>query len=116
MNAESFLEETIESVIHQEYTNWELLLIDDGSSDASTAIAKEYSSKYPGKIIYLEHEGHVNKAAAASRNLGITKANGELAALLDADDIWLPQYLKQQMAIFQNNPQISMLCEATRYW
>lgn len=116
LNAENFLVETIESVIQQEYKNWELILVDDGSSDNSTGIAKEYAYKYPDKIIYLEHEGHANKAAAASRNLALTKAKGELAALLDADDFWLPQYLGGQVAIFKNNPQISMLCEASHYW
>lgn len=115
-NVEKYLRETIESVIHQEYTNWELILIDDGSQDRSTAIAKEYTRQYPEKIFYFEHEEHKNKAAAASRNLGLTKARGDLVAFLDADDLWLPQKLKHQVEIFQNNPQISMLCEAALYW
>ncbi len=116
LNAEDFLIETIESVIQQEYKNWELILVDDGSSDNSTVIAKEYACKNPNKIIYLDHEGHVNKAAAASRNLALTKAKGELVALLDADDFWLPQYLNGQVAVFRNNPQISLFCESSKYW
>ena len=115
-NAEIYLKETIESVINQDYTDWELILIDDGSSDSSTSIAKEYAEKYLHKIFYAEHEGHINKAAAATRNLGITKARAEIVALLYADYLWLPQYLQQQMKILQANPQISMLCEASRYW
>jgi glycosyltransferase involved in cell wall biosynthesis len=116
LNAENFLKETVECVLQQEYTNWELLLIDDGSTDNSTDIAKEYSLKYPGKVFYYEHEGHVNKAAAASRNLGLKHANGELIALLDADDIWLPKKLKQQVTIFEKYPEVGMLCEASKYW
>ena len=52
----NFLQEAIESVVQQQYQNWELLLIDDGSSDNSTGIANTYSEKYPGKVIYVEHE------------------------------------------------------------
>ncbi len=115
-NAEIYLKETIESVLNQDYTDWELILIDDGSSDGSTSIAKGYAEKYLHKIFYAEHEGHINKGLSPTRNLGITKARGEIVAFLDADDVWLPQYLQQQMKILQANQQISMLCEASRYW
>src|SRR5690349_14101584 len=60
-NDDAYLAETIESVIHQDFTDWELLLIDDGSSDNSTAIAKKYAAASGGKIIYVEHPGHTNK-------------------------------------------------------
>jgi glycosyltransferase involved in cell wall biosynthesis len=115
-NAEEFLRETVESVIAQEYTNWELILIDDGSIDGSGEIARKFAEKYPEKIFYFAHEGGANKGAAASRNLGLEKARGELAAFLDADDVWLPQKLKSQTEIFKENPSISMLCESTKYW
>src|SRR5215217_1967355 len=115
-NEERFLEETIQSVLHQTYPYWEILLIDDGSSDNSTALAKNNASRYPDKIFYVEHEGHVNKGLSATRNAGIAKARGELVALLDADDIWLPEKLQKQVAIFQQNPQIAMACESSFYW
>ncbi len=110
------MEEAIESVLHQEYQNWELLLVDDGSSDRSTAIAQKYAASYPAQIIYCEHAGHVNKGLSASRNEGIRQAKGALIACLDADDVWLPAKLAQQVAIFQRHPGIAMVAEASTYW
>ncbi|HZF66356.1 MAG TPA: glycosyltransferase family 2 protein, partial [Chitinophagaceae bacterium] len=115
-NVERFLEETIESVLKQSYSNWELLLIDDGSVDNSPAIAKAYANKYPAKIFYLEHEGHINRGASASRNLGLSKARGDLVSFLDSDDILLPDKLKEQVLIFERMPAASVICEATKYW
>src|ERR1700748_2175954 len=100
-NEERFLADAIESVIKQKFTDWELILIDDGSSDSSTNIARFYANAYEGKIIYIEHEGHANKSTAASRNLGISKARGELVAFLDADDVWAPEKLIEQLKIMR---------------
>lgn len=115
-NVKAFLVETIESVISQLYTNWELILIDDGSTDGSTEIAKDYSRKYLGKILYFEHEYHVNRGASPSRNLGLANAGGQLLAFLDSDDYWLPEKLQKQVALLYENPEASVLCEATKYW
>src|ERR1700691_6786421 len=95
-NTERFLQEAIESVLAQTYSNWELLLVDDGSTDGSTAIAHRYADRAPAKIRYLAHPGRENRGLSASRNLGIAGAGGEFLALLDADDVWLPQKLEQQ--------------------
>lgn len=115
-NEERFLQQAINSVLQQEYVLWELLLVDDGSSDASTEIAKEHAERYPGKIIYLEHEGHANKGLCASRNLGLRHAKGALVALLDADDVWRPFKLSQQVNIFRYYPDAALACEASEYW
>lgn len=115
-NSEKFLAETVESVIGQEYENWELILINDGSSDNSQAIALRFEEKYPGKIIYLEHEGGVNKGVAATRNLGISKAKGKYISLLDSDDLWKPVMLKEQVEFLEKNPGVDVLSEATLYW
>src|SRR5205809_3316024 len=68
LNAERFIDEAIQSVLAQTYENWELLLVDDGSTDGSTAIARSYAERYPAKIRYLEHPGHKNHGMSASRN------------------------------------------------
>ena len=115
-NEERFLSEAIESVINQEYTNWELILVDDGSSDSSTMIARFYANAYEGKIIYVEHEGHANKSTAASRNLGISMARGELVAFLDGDDEWDPAKLLRQIKIMRTHQRAAMLLEASDYW
>ncbi|WP_347160184.1 glycosyltransferase family A protein [Pontibacter chitinilyticus] len=116
LNEEKFLEEAITSVLHQEYTHWELLLVDDGSTDNSTAIARQYATMYKDQVFYCEHEHHQNKGLSASRNRGISQAKGELIALLDADDVWLSAKLAQQVAIFQRHPGIAMVAEASSYW
>ena len=115
-NVEEFIEETIKSVLKQHYTNWELLLIDDGSIDGSSEIAENYAEKYPTKIFYYEHEGHVNKGLSYSRNTAIEKANGEFISFLDADDVWLPKYLSHQAEVILKNSSCTMVCEATEYW
>jgi glycosyltransferase involved in cell wall biosynthesis len=115
-NEATFLAETILSVIDQEYDNWELLLVDDGSVDDSTRIAKQYAQLYPEKIFYLEHENHSNRSTAASRNLAIVQSKGELVAFLDADDVWGPAKLKSQVEIMSGDKSIVMLVEASEYW
>jgi glycosyltransferase involved in cell wall biosynthesis len=115
-NEEKFLEETILSVVHQSYPHWELILVDDGSPDSSTLIAKKYAELYPGRIHYFQHEHHANRGVCRSRNLGIANAKGELIAYLDADDVWLENKLADQVTIFQQHPDTSVLMEASRYW
>ncbi len=116
LNAENFIQEAIDSVFAQTYDNWELLLVDDGSTDGSTAIARLYAEKHPDKVCYLEHEEHQNRGACASRNLGIRYAKGEYIALLDADDVWLPHKLERQVAILDSYPEAGMVYGATKYW
>ncbi len=116
LDGEKFIAEAIESVIAQTYEHWELILVDDGSIDRSTSIARSYEARYPGKVRYFEHEGHVNEGMSASRNLGVRHARGELVSLLDADDVWLPQKLARHVEILSSQPEASMLYGATQYW
>lgn len=116
LNTEKFLHETIRSVMNQDYTHWEIILINDGSLDGSAQIARQYAAESGGKIIYAEHAGGCNRGAAASRNLGVSKASGEWIAFLDADDFWLPQKLKEQIVLVQKHPEATVFCEATMYW
>src|SRR5687768_17808023 len=97
LNGGDWLRQAVESVIAQTYSNWQLILIDDGSMMEATAIAKEYTGLYPGKIIYTEHPGHINLGCSSSRNQGMKFATGELVALLDSDDVWLPSKLQKQV-------------------
>lgn len=117
LNAEEkFFEEAIGSVFAQAYDNWELLLVDDGSTNSSTQIALRYAEKNPGKVRYLEHEGHQNRGMSATRNLGIRNARGQYIALLDSDDIWLPQKLEKQVAILEAQPEAAMVYGSTQMW
>ena len=111
-----FLTDSIESVLAQHYSNWELLLVDDGSSDGSSEIARRFANRHPGQIHYLEHPGHAHRGATTSRNLGIGRARGGYLALLDADDVWLPHKLVEQVAILEANPEAGMVYGQARDW
>ena len=97
LNEEQFIREAIESVFAQSYDTWELLLVDDGSMDLSTDIALRCADQHPGQVRYLEHADHQNRGMSASRNLGISHAKGKHIAFLDADDVWSPHKLEQQV-------------------
>lgn len=116
LNAGDFIQEAIESVRAQTYKNWELLLVDDGSTDRSSAIAKTYRERYPHKVRYFEHAAHQNRGMSASRNLGIAQAAGELIAFLDADDLWLPEKLERQVVIIQRHPDVGLLANPALYY
>ncbi len=116
LNAERFLEEAIGSVLGQTHARWELLLVDDGSTDGSGAIARRYAGADPDRVRYLEHPGHRNLGMSASRDLGLRHARGEYLALLDADDVWLPEKLERQVAILEAHPDVALLFGAPLYW
>ena len=80
LDAERFLEEAVGSVLAQTFDHWELLLVDDGSTDGSTAIARRYARTHPGRIRYLEHDGHRTLGMSASRNLGLFHGRGHYIA------------------------------------
>jgi len=116
LNAEKFIEEAIESIFAQTYETWELLLVDDGSVDASTQIARRYAEQHPEKVYYFKHDGHRNRGMSASRNLGISNGRGEYIAFLDADDVWLPHKLEEQVEILCSHPEAAMVYGRTKIW
>jgi len=99
-NSEAFITETITSVQNQSYTNWEMLLIDDGSIDDTISIAEDFSLK-DNRIKLFKNK--TNQGAAISRNKGITNAKGDYIAFLDADDLWKPEKLETQITFMQDN-------------
>jgi glycosyltransferase involved in cell wall biosynthesis len=115
-NAAPFLREAVESVRAQSYPCSELLLVDDGSNDGSTSIARQYAADDPGRVRYLEHAGHANLGMSASRNFGIRQAHGSYVAFLDADDVWFPSALQDQVAILQARPEAAMVYGPIQYW
>jgi glycosyltransferase involved in cell wall biosynthesis len=116
LNVEKFIQEAIESVRSQTYPNWELIFVDDGSTDASTEIARQYAQQYPYRIRYVEHAGHQNRGMSASRNLGIRQSRGDYIAFLDADDVYLPHKLEQEVALLTAQPAVAMVYGTTQYW
>lgn len=115
-NAERFLRETVESVLAQTLTDWELLLVDDGATDGSTRLAMDYAASQPHRIRYVEHDGHVNRGVNAARNLGARLARGEILAFLDSDDTWLPSKLEAHVSELDAHPEAGLLFAPTLYW
>jgi len=116
LNAEAFIQEAIQSIFAQTEDRWELLLVDDGSTDRSTVMAQEFAQRHPDKVRYVEHERHQNLGMSASRNLGIANARGNYIAFLDADDVWLPNKLHEQVAALEAHPEAGMVYGPTQYW
>lgn len=115
-NEARFIDEAVQSVLNQSYSSWELILVDDGSTDESVEISKRYAKDYPEKIFYLDHPEHKNCGLSASRNWGIKHARGAYIALLDADDVWMQDKLAIQVGIMESHPQANVLLEASVYW
>ena len=99
-NSEKFLDECISSVLNQTYQNWEMLIVDDNSSDNSSILINSYSKKDERiKPLYLND----NIGAAMARNKAISKAKGKYLAFLDSDDVWLPKKLEVQTNFMKKN-------------
>lgn len=94
-NKGKYIEDTLRSVIEQTYTEWELIVIDDASTDKGSEIVRQYSKK-DSRIKYYRNQ--YNIGAAESRNYAIRKANGTYIAFLDADDLWKKEKLEKQIA------------------
>jgi glycosyltransferase involved in cell wall biosynthesis len=115
-NEERFLPEAVESVLAQAYDDYELLLADDGSSDGSSRIARDYAARFPDHVRYLEHPGHANRGMSATRNLGLERAQGDYIAFIDADDRWRPDKLSEQAAILDARAEVGIVCGTVNYW
>ncbi len=90
LDGEAFLDEAIASVVAQQDPSWELILVDDGSTDSSGRIAARWSATDPERIRCAAHPGRANLGMSASRNVGIELARGDLVGFVDCDDVWLP--------------------------
>ena len=92
------------------------MLCDDGSTDASTALALEWADREPSRVRYLQHPGHAHRGTGASRNLGIGAARGEWVAFLDADDVWRSDHLAGQVELALAHPGVGMVCGRALDW
>jgi glycosyltransferase involved in cell wall biosynthesis len=114
-NAANYIDETIDSVLVQTFTDFELIIVNDGSTDHTAKIVKSYTDP---RIVLVEQE---NGGPAAARNTAIQHASGKYLAILDSDDLWLPRYLEKMLKIFKSDPQIDIAYPnaelfGTPYW
>jgi glycosyltransferase involved in cell wall biosynthesis len=103
-NVTEFIGEAIESVLAQTFTDYEIIVVNDGSPD--TVALEAALAPYMSSIVYIKQD---NRGVSAARNTGIKAARGSLLAFLDADDTWLPNYLEVQVARIQADPTIDVL-------
>lgn len=102
-NSEKYIEDTLNSVLAQTYTNWEWWIIDDASQDNSVKIIRSFQDERIHLIALNENAG-----AAEARNIGIRNAKGRYLTFIDSDDLWLPEFLeKAQQFLFQNNAELA---------
>jgi glycosyltransferase involved in cell wall biosynthesis len=103
-NAEKFIAETIQSVLNQTYTNWELIIVDDGSVDQSKEIISKFL--YDTRVKYCHQK---NAGVSASRNNGFQRSTSNLIAFLDSDDLWLPLNLEKKMLFLTQNKNYGLV-------
>ena len=102
------LEEAVDSVLAQTYTDFELIVVDDGSTDDTRALLQPFGQR----IAYVHQD---NQGVSAARNTGLRLARGELIALLDSDDLWKPAKLARQVAFFHAQPE-AQICQTEEVW
>ena len=106
-NCGGTLAEAVESIIRQTYTNWELVMCDDGSTDNTYETAREYAERYPGKIILLRNEW--NSKLSRTLNRCLEEAGGELIARMDGDDRSRPERLEKQVQYLLDHPDTDLV-------
>ncbi len=104
-NSERYLQETLQSIIAQTYKDWELVIIDDGSTDSTESIIKGYVNRgYP-----IIHRYQKNHGLGYSRNEALRHSRGEFVAFIDHDDLWMPDKLQRQVSVFKERPEVDFI-------
>jgi glycosyltransferase involved in cell wall biosynthesis len=103
-NRGDLLQETLESMLRQDYAEWEALVVDDGSTDSSAGVGSKYTQK-DRRIRYLERDRNP-RGAPTCRNIGLTESSGEYVIFLDSDDLLTPVALSQRIETIQNYPEL----------
>ncbi|MBU2955611.1 glycosyltransferase [Marinobacter sp. F3R08] len=106
-NRAAYIRETVESVLFQDYPQVELIVVDDGSTDGTYEILEDYAQR--GELKLLTHPGHANRGQSAALNRALDNASGELIAILDSDDIFLPGKLSAQVDFLQKHPEVGLV-------
>lgn len=107
-NRAYLISETIDSILAQTYQNWECIIVDDGSTDNTEALIKEYLKK-DGRFQYFIRPPYLSKGVSSSRNYGLEKSKGELINFFDSDDLMLSGFLKERIEIFMQHPETDVV-------
>ena len=107
-NYEDYIKETIDSVIKQTFQDWEMIIVDDGSTDNSVEVIKDYCKK-DNRIKLFQHRNAVNKGLAETLKLGIANASAEWIVFLESDDTICPDYLSKKFEIICKYPNVQFI-------
>ena len=116
LNARKYIADAIESVLAQSIQSWELVLVDDGSSDGSREVAAAFAASHAERIRIYEHPGRRNLGTGPSRNLGMHMARGRYLAFLDADDLYEPMRLERAVQPLEADPELGVVINSECYW
>lgn len=114
-NYAQYIEEAINSVINQSYQDWELIIVDDGSSDNSVEIIKQYCQK-DSRIKLFQHEGGQNKGLKDTILLGLSYATGDWVAFLESDDVFAPENLQKKLEVIEKHPDVKLVFNKMNYF
>lgn len=107
-NYQDLIKEAIDSILCQTYTNFEVIVVDDGSKDNSVSVIKEYVSQHHNVKLFT-HPNNENRGLPATVQLGIEQSHGDYIAFLESDDLWMPTYLEKKMQIIKQHPDVKII-------
>ncbi len=112
-NGEKYIEACIQSILSQTYQNFEIIIVDDGSTDDSFLKVQNFRKSFPDKVLLFQHPDKKNKGIAHTRNLGIKISSGQIISFIDQDDIWESEKLSNQIAYLLKYPEAKFIyCKA----
>ncbi len=116
-NSEQYLAEALDSIYAQRTgCSWELIFVDDGSTDRTLRIAREFAARPFSRMQVLQHPRGKNRGISASRSLAFRQVRGEFLAFLDSDDVWLPTHLETQVPLLRKMPEVAMVYAGAERW
>jgi glycosyltransferase involved in cell wall biosynthesis len=114
-NHARFLPRCLESILAQTYQDFNIVVVDDGSTDNSCEILESFQRQYPEKIQYSFHPNHANSGYVKTTNAAIRASSGKYIAFIGSDDVWYPHKLAVQMAFFERQPDVSFVYSYAQY-
>ncbi|NOT60405.1 MAG: glycosyltransferase family 2 protein [Acidobacteria bacterium] len=112
-NVAPYLGETLDSVLAQTRGDYEIIVVNDGSTDETAQVVERYRDRFAGKLVYVWQE---NRGLAAARNTAIRTARGQYIALLDGDDVWLPAYLETMLGLLESDATLDLVFPNALFW
>ena len=109
-NQERFLPKTLDSALGQSFRDFEILIVDDGSTDNSLEIDRHYAARHPELIKVFTHPDRANHGISVSTNLALQNARGDFIVILDSDDLWFSDTLERRLRLIESRPNIGLVC------